>query len=92
MQGDRLRLIRLDRTREDGGKTAVLELKNLSTLELVQLPFNFVAKFSEAASTDNRLYTLGERQSHSLSSLHGILTTGPKWIWTKRIAQFELFT
>jgi len=59
-QGDKLRLIRLDRTREDGGKTAVLELKNLTTLELVRLPFNCVATFVESEPTDNRLYTLGQ--------------------------------
>jgi len=62
-QGDRLRLIRLDRTREDGGKTAVLELKNLTTLELVRLPFSYVAIFAETLTTDNRLYTLGQRTS-----------------------------
>jgi len=59
-QGDRLRLIRLDRSRSDGGKTALLELKNLTTLELVRLPFTYVSTFAEAPPNDNRLYTLGE--------------------------------
>ena len=65
-QGDRLRLIRLDRSRADAGKTAVLELKNLTSLELVQLPFTYVATFAEAAPNDNRLYTLGEFYSMDL--------------------------
>jgi len=49
----------LDRTREDGGKTALLELKNISTLGLVRLPFNYVASFAEDAPADGKLYTLG---------------------------------
>ena len=56
-----MRLIRLDRSREDGGRTAVLELKNLTTLELVRLPFSYVSTFAEAPSNDHRLYTLGKR-------------------------------
>ena len=56
-----MRLIRLDRSRGDGGKTPVLELKNLNTLELVRLPFTCVATFAEAA--DRRLYTLGQTAS-----------------------------
>jgi len=59
-QGDRLRLIRLDRSREDGGRTAVLELKNLTSLELVRLPLTYTATFKEAQPPD-RLYTIGYR-------------------------------
>ena len=53
-----MRLIRLDRSYN--GKTAVLELKNLATLELVRLPVTYAATFAEAEPTDNRLYTLGK--------------------------------
>ena len=58
-QGDKLRLIRLDRSRSDGGKTAELELKNLTTLELVRLPFSYSGAFAESTHLDRRLYTLG---------------------------------
>lgn len=58
--GDRLRLIRLNRSRADGGKTPVLEMKNFATLELVQLPYNYASTFAEATPIDRRLYTLGE--------------------------------
>jgi len=47
--------------RSDGGKTAVLELKNLTTLELVRLPFSYAGAFAESAPSDKRLYTLGQR-------------------------------
>jgi len=75
-QDDRLRLIRLDRTREDGGKTAVLELKNLNTLKLIRLPFNCVATFVESPPTDNQLYTLGQWASIGrLNRFHH------NWVW-----------
>jgi len=68
-QDDKLRLIRLDRSRSDGGKTAVLELKNLTSLELVRLPFSYTGAFAESAPSDRRLYTLGHTQQRRERSI-----------------------